>query len=433
MSLIYLMYRFKPKSLIVVVLSAYFVVGYSVKISGIERVLPGAQFIPLGILVVGVGYLFIRSIARKSFGLFPIRLWLFYAYIAVLFVLLVAANLNALRPAYSISRVMVSVGILALSIVFFWQALQVIKQTEMRQGRMLTYSLLFLLIVLLLGQLTIPEWAAGVGGVRMSGGSNPNQVAFLAFFAIFWAHYSALKQEIWEKENIYLYVVASIVLMWSLSRSVILTWASLYFLYFGIIGLSHLARFLRGKIKLGLLRKMAAAGVFCLLLIPTVPTLEKAVYVLQDIQKVEQRLRGESGLQSRLRAWKDIWPYFTESPLTGRAGWWNSTNINSKVGGYMTATSPHNLFVRLLSETGIIGMLSVLLLPVYIISFLTFNVILKKVHENSFFISLFMVSSLISILVGQLFEDRYMVGLGGIDSGIIYFILTCSMNDVLRR
>lgn len=426
------MYRFKPRDLIVVVLSAYFVVGYVVKINGVEEVVPGAQFIPLGILIIGGANLFIRSIARRPFGLFPIRLRLFYVYIAVSLVLLVAVNLNALRPAYSIFRVIVSVGILALSIIFFWQALQVIEKTNMRRGRLLTYSLLTLFIILLLGQLTIPEWATGIGGVRMSGGSNPNQLAFLAFFAIFWSHYLALKKRVWEKVEICLYVVSLVVLIWSLSRSVILTWVFIYFIYFAIVGILHFARLLRGRVRLGVLRKIVATGVFCLLLIPAIPNLEKTVYILQDFQKIEQRLSGESGLQSRIRAWKDIWPYFTQSPISGRAGWWNSTNINSRVGGYMTATSPHNLFVRLLSEIGIIGLISVLFLHLTVIIMLFLRILIQRSSTNRFFVLLFTMASLISVLVGQLFEDRYMVGVGGIDSGIIYFMLVCAINELSK-
>lgn len=427
------MYRFKPRDLNVVLLSAYFVVGYAVKIDQIEGLLPGAQFIPLGILIVGGGNLFIRSIARKPFGLFPVRLRLFYVYIAVSLVLLVAVNLNALRPTYSIFRVIVSVGILALSIIFFWQALQVIETTKMRRGRLLTYSLLTLLIILLLGQLTIPEWATGIGGIRMSGGSNPNQLAFLAFFAIFWAHYSTLKKRAWERAEVYLYVVSLVVLAWSLSRSVILTWISLYFIYFAIAGVLHFAHLLRGRVRLSVLRKIVATGVFCLLLVPAIPTLEKTVYILQDFQKIEQRLSGESGLQSRIRAWKDIWPYFTEFPITGRAGWWNSTNVNSRVGGRMTATSPHNLFVRLLSESGIIGLILVLLLPFTVMIMLFLRLLSQRLSSNKFFVLLFAMASLISVLVGQLFEDRYMVGVGGIDSGIIYFILVCAINEILKK
>ncbi|PSQ97767.1 MAG: hypothetical protein BRD55_01100 [Bacteroidetes bacterium SW_9_63_38] len=425
--------KFNPKSSIVLLLSAYFVVGYAAKTNEVEKIVPGATLIPLGILVIGGGYLFSRSVARKPFGLFPTRLRLFYVYVAVSLVLLVVANLNSLRPAYSISRAILSIGILALSIIFFWQALRVMEQTEMRSGSPLTYSLLALLVILLLGQLTIPEWAAGVGGVRMSGGSNPNQVAFLAFFAIFWAHYSALKNKLWKKREKALYVIAFIVLAWSLSRSVILTFASLYFMYFGIIGALHLSRFLRGRIQLGFLRKMAAAGILCLSILPAMPAFKETVYILRDLQKVEQRLSGESGLQTRLRAWKDVWPYFIEAPLTGHAGWWNSTDLISQKGGPKTATSPHNLYVRLLSEVGVFGFLVVLSLPILLFYTIVSKLVLLRSRESEFKVEAFLASSIIAVFIGQGFEDRYMVGLGGIGSGIVYFILCCSINKVVYK
>jgi len=424
------MYRFKPRSLIVVLLSAYFVMGYIVQIKGVERVLPEAQFIPLGTLIFGCGYLLIRSLVRRPFGLFPYRLRLVYVYIAVSLVLLVTANLNALRPLYSISRVMVSFGILSLSIVFFWQALRVIETSDMRCGRFLTYSLLSLLVILLLGQLTIPGWAAGIGGVRMSGGSNPNVVAFIALISIFWAHYLSLKRGVWKWSAISLYTIASIVLTWSFSRSVILTWASLYLVYFGVIGASHLARLLQERIRVDFIRKVIVIGAFCLILIPAAPTFQKAAYILQDFQKVEQRLTGESGLQSRLRAWRDIWPYFTDFPITGRAGWWNATSINSRLGGKMTADSPHNLFVRLLSESGIVGLVSVLLFPLIVMLLLLSVVIYEKVNSDIFYVCLFVLSSLLAVFLGQFFEDRFMVGVGGIGNGVIVFILCCGLLEV---
>jgi len=425
--------KFKTKKTIVLLLSAYFLVGYTVKTNEIERIVPGATLIPLGILVIGGVYLFIRSVARKPFGLFPTRLRHFYVYVAVSLVLLVVANLNALRPAYSISRAILSVGILALSIIFFWQALRVMGQTGTRGGRLLTYSLLALLVILLLGQLTIPEWAAGVGGVRMSGGSNPNQVAFLAFFAIFWAHYSALENKFWKKREKILYVTASIVLVWSLSRSVILTFASLYFVYFGVTGALHLSRFLRGRIRLGLLRKMVAAGILCLLILPAIPNIKTAVYILQDLQKVEQRISSESGLQTRLRAWKDVWPYFIDAPLTGYAGWWNSTNLISEKGGPKTATSPHNLYVRLLSEVGITGFLVVLFFPFFILLKIISSLVVLKIGKKELKKRAFLASSIIAVFIGQGFEDRYMVGLGTIGPAIVYFIVTCVFREAFKE
>ena len=99
----------------------------------------------------------------------------------------------------------------------------------------------------------------------------------------------------------------------------------------------------------------------------------------------------------------------------------------------MTATSPHNLFVRLLSESGIIGLISVLLLPFTVIIMLFLRLLSQRLSSNKFFVLLFAMASLISVLVGQLFEDRYMVGVGGIDSGIIYFILVCAINEILKK
>ncbi len=418
------MYGFKPRDFIVVLLSAYFVLGYAVNIDEIEALVPGVNFVPLGILLAAWGSLFIRSIARKRFALFPARLRVFYVYVAVLLAVLVAVNLNALRPAYSISRAILSVGILALSIIFFWRVLQVIEQTRMRRGAILTYSLLTLLIILLLGQFTIPEWAAGIGGVRMSGGSNPNKLGLLGFFSIFWAHYSALKKNRWDKSGVYLYILALGVVGWSLSRSVIISLTSLYLLYFAIRGGCHIVYFFRGRIKLAFLRRIVVVGVFLLILTP-VPIMKTVDSGLQDFRKVERRISSTDNIKGRLTRWKTLWPYIKHFPVTGRAGWWRSTDL--------VYSSPHSLYIRLLSEVGILGAMAVLSLPLFIVLVLFYRILFQRLYNNSWLTLSFLTSSLSSVFILQFAEDLYMVGLGGFSSGVVCFILVCAMNESLSR
>jgi O-antigen ligase len=193
----------------------------------------------------------------------------------------------------------------------------------------------------------------------------------------------------------------------------------------------NLAIILRGYISKRLLKIVSISMIVLVIVFPLVPNVLDLIGVILDLQVLERRLEGESGLASRLGAWKQLWPYFTEAPLTGKAGWWNSTNLLPESGTPGTAASPHNLYVRLLSESGLAGFIAVLALPVLSGLACLKRVLSTEVESKRFRIASFMTGSIMSILIGQMFEDRYLVGIAGIGNGIITFIIvsaiiTCS-------
>jgi O-antigen ligase len=224
-----------------------------------------------------------------------------------------------------------------------------------------------------------------------------------------------------------------IVLLWSLSRSVILTWVVLYSVYFGFAMMGHLAQVLRGWITTRILTRVAIGGLVSLGIVSIIPYLADIIRVLLNLQAIEQRLGGESGLSSRVAAWKQLWPYFTDAPLTGKAGWWNSTNLLPETNASGVATSPHNLYLRLLSESGLAGFLSVLALPALSGLICLKRTIFSVVGDQRFKINSFILGSIVAIFTGQFFEDIYLVGIAGVGNGAVIFVMSSALSNIYNN
>jgi len=156
-----------------------------------------------------------------------------------------------------------------------------------------------------------------------------------------------------------------------------------------------------------------------------------AFRLVADMEKVEQRISGSSGLDSRVQAWNRLWDFFEAAPVTGKAGWWNSTNLLPTTSSYGVATSPHNLYIRLLSEVGIIGLIAVLSYPVILAITLlvgSFRSPLFSLEGNTY---MFLFASIVSVFVGQIFEDRYLVGIMSISNGVVIFVLIAGLYEIV--
>jgi hypothetical protein len=149
---------------------------------------------------------------------------------------------------------------------------------------------------------------------------------------------------------------------------------------------------------------------------------------LQLLELAHRRVTGEGGFDSREAAWDEILPYFYANPLFGSAGWWHSTEIISQYAPTYAATSPHNLYVRLLAEVGIVGTVAILTLPVILFAKLSVRGVVDYFrHPTSSKIKILCASMILAILAGQLFEDRYFTSVGGFGNAVIIWVLTTSM------
>ena len=57
-------------------------------------------------------------------------------------------------------------------------------------------------------------------------------------------------------------------------------------------------------------------------------------------------------------------------------------NINSKFTKNRCSTHPHNIYLEILSETGLLGFIFILLINLYILQYLIFNFLEKKSYKN---------------------------------------------------
>lgn len=227
-----------------------------------------------------------------------------------------------------------------------------------------------------------------------------------------------------------LYVVSTLVMFWSLSRTVLAGWITLntlvyshrVLIYFYKILKDPLYKYKRLVPLMGFIALFLMAGLW----VPQTNYLQTAA----NFQKVEQRLSGSEGLESRMDAWGRLWPYFEDAPATGSAGWWNATNLLPWQGIGSGATSPHSLYVRLLSEVGLLGLTAVLLYPAAVALGLLANAFALPVMSRRTYIYLYLFGSILSVFLGQLFEDRYMVGIFNNGNIIVIFLVTAGLYEI---
>jgi O-antigen ligase len=422
--------KVKFESIITTCATLFVIISYITGIIHIQGLLPSPAIVNGSALLLPVILMGYRSAIKYRLGLFPKRLKYFYIYAAFLLATLVFVNLNSLRPSYSISRSLFSVLEFAAMTVLSWQAISSMIYGETDSSWIMSYGLIATMSSLLVGQLLIPAWEWGIG-IRMSGGTNPNQVAFFAFLGIVWAHHNSIKSKSTRREDVLLYISSFLVLAWSMSRSILLSWFILYAILFSYFLISKASLFFlkSPRVSISNLKIFIVISLLVTFLFVYLPNYE-FIQAAQSFQRIDERFTGVENVESRLEAWRDLWDYFVEAPLTGAAGWWNASELLPNHPG--RATSPHNLYVRLLSEVGALGTLAVLMYPIYITIGLLAKTLTAPVLSQQGIMNCFLFAVLISVSVGQMFEDRYLVGVFDQSNYIIIFILTLSLNEYVR-
>ncbi|WP_059106084.1 O-antigen ligase family protein [Shouchella shacheensis] len=354
----------------------------------------------------------------------------FYLYLVFFLTVIGMTTLFGVNPPFSFVRVVVSTSLLALifTVMYFFNYT---LYHDLKRRKILAFSLFLLLAISVVGQLFIDDWSSGAGGIRLSGGINPNQMALLAFFVVIFTSLNrAITGESTKKSKL-LWLLATIVLFWTMSRSLIF---SFFIFYFVLIAPYILKNLLSGHITKKFFRQ--AIGIFALA--------TSAYFTFRWLQSspnyiyLVERFTGSSGLDTRSAAWDILMPYFYSNPLFGGVGWWYSSELLANTNSYI-ASSPHNLYVRLLAESGIIGLTITMLLPMVlsILLIIRYQQTINKSERKALLISL---ASIISLFASQYAEDRYLVGLVNFGNVIIiwsmalaYFLLTKDKMTPERR
>lgn len=410
-------------------LPLYFVVSYLVNTWYIESIGSAVIFIPTLILAAG----FLLSIIEINNPTAEKIYRLIVGYVLFLFLFLLLPDvISSENPLYSLTRIPVTCAILLFSLIFFSRVLASQGFTSGWIAMLMSKGLLLVLLIAITGQYTIGAWSMHWGGFRLHGASNPNTIAQFGIFSLFWAHYVTLKSGGWSKINIMLSLASLIVVFHSLSRSVILALTVMYSMYFSIMTLSQLTLFTKGRIRKNLIAisVIVFASIGCVLI--SLPNTGGIFVELFRLQAIEQRLSAGT-LEQRMIGWKYLWPYFTNMPLTGGAGWWNATNIVEATSGYGGVTSPHSLYVRLLSEVGLIGTVAVLVLPFAVAISLAKEVVTSDISSKKFKLMSLILCFIAGIFARQVFEDSYLVGLGEMGSSIVIFSISVAISETYKQ
>ena len=398
----------------------FFYISYLINMNFLKKM----EFLPFLFLLAGSFIMFLRkNHFNSSLNHYHIYIIL---YTLILAISLVMSAFFSIKPMFSLLRIFITILIFIISFYFFWQLCDslFIQKRNMKIWEV-AFALFFVLIII--GQLIIPDWKSGISGIRLSGGTNPNFVSFFAFFIMITTHFYSIGNG-WSKRRVFLYILSLIIIVWSMSRSVLLSVGVLWLSYGMFLALKQINFLIKGKFKRNRLAfplVIIAGGVFSFLLWEMFKQL-----TISDV--IFSRLTSSGGWETRMAAWKVLWPYFTNNIWFGTAGWWNATHILDEKWQPGMATSPHNLYIRLLAEVGIVGTIMIISLPVVLI-FLLLLKCLREYRVNLYYNqNIFLTSTLLALLIGQFFEDRYLVGIAGLGNSIVIFCFVLCFHYLIK-
>jgi len=341
-------------------------------------------------------------------------------FISGLALLLLAAThfLFVDKPGFSGVRLILTWATFASGLVSMW-AVATRLYTTVDVYRITTPTLFVLslfYISLMIGGLLLGDFrGGGGGGLRLSGGINPNTVGLVSLLGLFLCFIAAYIEDKWRTITLVTALFATITLFWSFSRASILAFAFFLLLLAAFHVVKKPTLIYRKLPKYALVTvtlSLPAVLVICHVL----PT--DAVWAYTTRRFDFAHIEGDGNVQSRFMAWKLLYKEFLQNPLFGTLGWYNASHFLSATAGDH-ASSPHGLYPRLLSEVGVLGTVLVLLLPIAAIIKGT-NLAFRKFHrrgcdfvsERISRVAPVATSALLALfMVREIFEDTYLTSL----------------------
>lgn len=293
------------------------------------------------------------------------RLWISEAFIGVYSIFLgLALSVSSFLGSgneLSVLRALASSGFLFISYVLVYRFLLTLlgKPSAVISNVNHVMSILFLSFIF--GFIFLEGFGGGFGGFRLSGGINPNAVGFFSYMSLVWVVLVSRLSYGWTKSSIFLLFLSMLVLLWSGSRASILA-GSIFIATMAVFAFFKLIcswRLSKNVIKI--------PSVFLVVVVVfsfTANILTSGVFFEYIGLRIVDPFSsgGDSNFSSRLNAWVVLLERFNDSPVYGVWGWYNATRVLNGLGEGV-AESPHSLYVRLLSEVGLIGLASVVVLP----------------------------------------------------------------------
>ncbi len=425
----------RPPNLITFTLLNYFTYTYLMGDGrSIESLgLPGfLKFVPF--LIIVTSFLYLTATKRIKVP------YLFFIYTCFLGATLGILSLfSAPNPRYSCPRAIFAVCLLhAFLGVFFYLNVIFDKQPSLR--RMMLWSLLLGLIVSIVRDFYFP--VPNVGGARFDGGAglNPNVVGAFALLSVFWAHYTALQDKHWCRVNKCTWAIGIYVLLLTGSRGNLISLGICYTLYLLVCGGQVLIRSaLKGqspRLKkahvIGTVIGTAVGTGTLIVVVNKFMSTSLFAFIVYRMEKFTNE--GEGG--SRLYTVKILLDQLNDSNFWfGSMGWWYQGEVIKHLNYSDLAGHAHNTYIRLLIETGFIGLITVILLPIYL-----FFVQIQRVVRLSRYgwkhelkISTLLLAMLFILLVKEMAYESYMISTGGVGYGSIVFVMVLVYHDCSQK
>lgn len=392
------MQSYKIRGFIPRVLTIYFLAQYIFYMVAVQY---GIRLEYINLPMITLLFLYVVIKTDGNLG----RNWIliYIIYICLLTACLSFTTFFAPDQKYSILRILMTCWILfSLMIVFFYTVKK--SHDNVGWGNAISISLLLILLIAGVGQIILPEWEYGM---RLSGGVNPNGMGYMALFCNFWFMYQIASGHKGKLLKIG-WLLSIVLMLWTMSRTILLSVGVLYITYLLFVIATKAYKVNIKKILSFLVLTMTTIGLF------------KVIQNTLWYKVTLSRFSDTTNLGSRQSAWGILQDQFYSNMWVGGAGWWSSSSLLSAYAS--EARTSHNLYLRLLAETGLIGTIPVLVLPLIIfISLIYLGFIVKSVEYKR---KIFLVSSMILCLFfGMGFEDRYLTGVGGFNTGPFIWVM----------
>jgi len=396
--------------------------------------IPHITFIRLSLVLSILAFIMLLS-PRAHLKKNDLAVGMYFLFVAIILTLF---SIGSEGGAFSALRISVTAGFLFCGYVILNRLRTYIRDRPEKILPSIRNLLIgFLAFLIIIGLIWEGARSGGMGGLRLSGGVNPNTVGLHALgILLFWSWCLFLLKN----SNIYdwtLIFLALLVLAWSFSRAAIGA-AFVFFIALLLIHFFKKITLLTPKIKKRN-ASLAIAGLLCILVVSglTIKYWEIAVESHRVFAYIEQRvsLQEDRNILSRQVAWRHLAPYYENKPLTGGAGWYYSTKILSDAGGLKAASSPHSLYLRLIAEVGIFGAILILLLPIFGI---TLGVYLSCLRPYSYRNGIWKMdaiatAAIISLFAREFFEDSYTTEYFNFTSSIMLFFIAAIINSIKNK
>ena len=426
-----------PTQLITFVLLNYFTYTYLLGnghlLSGLGLPPRLLDFMPL--LIIVITFLYFTATKRIKVP------YLFLIYTCFLGAILGILSLfSAPNPRYSCPRAIFAVCLLHATFgVFLYLNFIFDKQPSLR--RMMLWSLLLGLIVSIVKDFYFPDPNV-VSGLRFDGGADldSNTVGNFALLSIFWAHYTALRDKHWDRVNQFTWAIGIYVLLLTASRGNIICLGIFYTLYLLVWGGQILIQSaLKGQIP-----RLKKARVITTVIGTAVGTGTLIVAVNQFMSTslfafVVHRMGGvanEGAVGTRFYTVKILLDQVNDSNFWfGSMGWWYQGKFMEHLNYSDLAIHAHNAYVRLLIEVGFIGLVAVMLLPIYLFFAQIQRVVRLSrygwTHELR--ISTLLLAMLFTLWMQQMVYQSYMTSAGTLRSSLVVFVMALVYHDFSEK